>query len=1176
VRVYSYLRETDEEDKLAIAAPARRGQRRVIVATNVAETSLTIDGLRYVVDSGLVKQTEWDPELGVGRLRVVGHSQFGVQQRWGRVGRKAPGWVFPLYTEDQYKGNLPKCTPPEATRSNLESLYLNAKAAGVADLDDLRFISADDRVAGPQAETFAKERLRAQNALEERGAVVGGVLTALGREMQLSAENAAANAALAVADATCCAVEVATAVALLAERPIQDGLLRGDWSWSPTERLWAQRHHEALTLGCRDDLDAALRIFHAWELAEDPPSWAALHWVDQDILEKAMDRRNNLLAPLAAGVRRTKSNWRQLRLELGERARASLWVGLADLVIERQHGEWTDHLDVPLKLESNYQAIEAGRVLALHRVRLGDGILGTNLVGAPMSLPSAGDALEMTTAIASMEGALHQASDCETFAVWNARLETWPVGSVVSIGETSTSAAGESQVPVILGRVLRPPMGRPVMWSTREEASNVWAAQIRDAEDEVADDSNGERDDSDIDVGNDGEIRLVEPVEAVAEPESGFVPAPLARAGAQAFREVLRDGAHSDHSTNEEYVVLRHEEHAGAIVPVVDLSRSCHMARHESWRQANCVVTDVRSSLRETLVEVLEPDSDCRYVVPSSELSLYGHDRRAGNWIVPGNSLSLTFLPEPKNPKSGLVPSLRPALATHQQRLPRVDVFDSRRGVVISSYPATVVSTSRERVELELDGSDREHGLVQRVGVPKAWLSQRELATGIGSRVSVALRSGEPASVTTSVLPVGISTRLPRRSPITVDEANNEIKCGRVMSLTMRKELIDLASDNVDWAHTVKSLWLKAIPSKVMVTDPPVRVEVIGERLTPGTRLEGRVVRRRASEVVVAVADDLPLVRVDRSRIGGGLLDAAELLVDDQEVVIEVLRVAAGATGGVAVAGGMPELPVPTLTEQVAARFGGTTAIPARVVSVRDDSINVTLPGELKAKVPCRCLQLAPHAYHPGDTLEVDLSHVAFLEARQRPGTWWLSLSVRPHTPAPVAQVEVRRTRDRTLPAGTYQARVAVVEEHRIVVNFDSGFRRSVQWQKIGQHGLLFPDRFIRVSQLLSVEVGQPYERDGHWRNDLRITGINTDPLPDQIMREFGAQVLADRLITGSMTLERATLLFVEVWAQGGLCGAIKTSSPPPERLRVGNTTSVRVTAARVSKGKPEVNLQAV
>ena len=140
-RVPAALQPPGEEKEDALAARRKGDPRKIVISTNLAETSLTVEGVRFVVDSGLIAQSEWDPELAQGGIPTKQHSQAGIRQRWGRVGRKAPGWVFPLYTKGQFL-ELPKDTPPGSTRDNLEELVMTAKLGGIDDVLDFDWPAA--------------------------------------------------------------------------------------------------------------------------------------------------------------------------------------------------------------------------------------------------------------------------------------------------------------------------------------------------------------------------------------------------------------------------------------------------------------------------------------------------------------------------------------------------------------------------------------------------------------------------------------------------------------------------------------------------------------------------------------------------------------------------------------------------------------------------------------------------------------------------------------------------------------------------------------------------------------------------------------------------------------------------------------------------------------------------
>jgi pre-mRNA-splicing factor ATP-dependent RNA helicase DHX15/PRP43 len=148
--------------------------RKVIVSTNVAETSLTIDGIVYVVDPGFSKQTLYNPRIRVESLLVTPISKASAQQRAGRAGRTRPGKCFRLFTKKDFIKELEEQTHPEILRCNLGSTVLDLVKAGVKDLVRFDFVDA------PAPETL----MRALEALNFLAAIDDdGNLTSLGSKM---------------------------------------------------------------------------------------------------------------------------------------------------------------------------------------------------------------------------------------------------------------------------------------------------------------------------------------------------------------------------------------------------------------------------------------------------------------------------------------------------------------------------------------------------------------------------------------------------------------------------------------------------------------------------------------------------------------------------------------------------------------------------------------------------------------------------------------------------------------------------------------------------------------------------------------------------------------------------------------------------------------------------------
>ena len=116
------------------AYPGGPAGRKVVVSTNIAETSLTIDGIVYVVDPGFSKQKIYNPRIRVESLLVSPISKASAQQRAGRAGRTKPGKAYRLYTESDFVKELEEQTYPEILRSNLSSVVLELKKLGIDDL----------------------------------------------------------------------------------------------------------------------------------------------------------------------------------------------------------------------------------------------------------------------------------------------------------------------------------------------------------------------------------------------------------------------------------------------------------------------------------------------------------------------------------------------------------------------------------------------------------------------------------------------------------------------------------------------------------------------------------------------------------------------------------------------------------------------------------------------------------------------------------------------------------------------------------------------------------------------------------------------------------------------------------------------------------------------------------
>lgn len=147
-------------------APAPKGTRKVVLATSIAETSLTIEGVRVVVDSGLARVPRYEPDIGLTRLETVRAARAAVDQRRGRAGRTEPGVCYRLWDEPQ-TASLAPYTQPEILSADLSSLVLDLAQWGVSDPSALSFL---DPPPGP-AWKEAKSLLAELNALDGDGRI---------------------------------------------------------------------------------------------------------------------------------------------------------------------------------------------------------------------------------------------------------------------------------------------------------------------------------------------------------------------------------------------------------------------------------------------------------------------------------------------------------------------------------------------------------------------------------------------------------------------------------------------------------------------------------------------------------------------------------------------------------------------------------------------------------------------------------------------------------------------------------------------------------------------------------------------------------------------------------------------------------------------------------------------
>jgi ATP-dependent RNA helicase HrpB len=238
------------------AAVARYDRRKVVVATNVAETSLTIDGVRCVIDSGLARIPRYDPYRGINTLLVEKISRAAADQRAGRAGRTGPGRCLRLWSPEEH-AHRPEHEVPEVKRLDLAEVVLTLKASGVGDLSRFRWLEPPPEAALSQAVDLLTD-LGALSAPADSARAGGDPeITPLGRQMlSFPLHPRYARLLLAARDFDC--VHDACLIAALTQG--RDLLVRN------VDANTARRREDLLPRGAASDFTLLMK---AWEYAVD-------------------------------------------------------------------------------------------------------------------------------------------------------------------------------------------------------------------------------------------------------------------------------------------------------------------------------------------------------------------------------------------------------------------------------------------------------------------------------------------------------------------------------------------------------------------------------------------------------------------------------------------------------------------------------------------------------------------------------------------------------------------------------------------------------------------------------------------------------------------------------------------------------------------------------------------
>lgn len=353
-------------------SPAPKGMRKVVLATSIAETSLTIEGVRIVVDSGLARVPRYEPDIGLTRLETVRAARAAVDQRRGRAGRTEPGVCYRLWDEPQ-TASLAPYTQPEILSADLSSLVLDLAQWGVADPAALSFLDPPPQPAWKEAKSLLSEL----NALDGDGRITaeGKSLRALALPPRLARMIVDSHRAGAGEDAA----EIA---AILTERGLggdsadlehRRDQFRRDRSPRAASardlaRRWASQVAASEKAGQQEDLSTGLMLAYAFP-------------------DRVARNRGNGSFVLANGrgaaVEQTSSLARAPYIAIGEMTgtaasgRILLAAQIAEDDIERHFAEHIDTTD-EISFDRGAMALRARRKRVLHAITLSEATLAVS------------------------------------------------------------------------------------------------------------------------------------------------------------------------------------------------------------------------------------------------------------------------------------------------------------------------------------------------------------------------------------------------------------------------------------------------------------------------------------------------------------------------------------------------------------------------------------------------------------------------------------------------------------------------------------------------------------------------------------------------------------------------------------------------------------------------------
>ncbi|HSE35354.1 MAG TPA: ATP-dependent RNA helicase [Candidatus Paceibacterota bacterium] len=272
------------------------GKWKIVAATNIAETSITIEGIAYVIDSGLIRQSEYYPKAGFRGVDLTLHSQAGCDQRTGRIGRTGSGVCYRLFTKENFE-QRPAYTETELHRVSLAGIVLSMQALGIEDAWNFPFIDMPSKAS-------INDAFRTLTAL---GAVEAdtGRITELGIEMETFPLEPHLSRMLLEARRFDCVEDIATIVAFLT-------CFRSVWLHPRGNEAEADARHRRFAHH-NSDMLTLIDIWDGYEAVEGDDGWCHDHFFSVKVLKDVALIRSLLIRHLTQlGIKVSRTNNRSL------------------------------------------------------------------------------------------------------------------------------------------------------------------------------------------------------------------------------------------------------------------------------------------------------------------------------------------------------------------------------------------------------------------------------------------------------------------------------------------------------------------------------------------------------------------------------------------------------------------------------------------------------------------------------------------------------------------------------------------------------------------------------------------------------------------------------------------------------------------------------------------------